>query len=472
VRRIIARHGAQFAHRRFKETSDFARTFVSAESGGKGALWEPPALNFPRRVIESQLPPEFMSSAVRIAWVRDPDSRQLSKFNHVHVSNLGIPATEHNKLQILRNIDDPYATVFCAEGESDRYQNACCNGDAWDENKAFENIDFAGVTELFDESVVLLLLQLQGQGNPHGLSIGDVLFSGSKISGGFVDAGTLLARHPRLEAESAGVKEFVSQPEHHSSWDHKFHRAATRRVLEATRALGSAFNVTLRSFRCFNAAAALYCTDPELTTRLPAAAALLNFYKLLGTSYWSDNGMLHECYDEFWESWQSREDELCAVGAAGGAGVSPAVKGELRQHGTAVTARVILQVSQQVAMELDHRKRAGPPSEVKSIASISCERRTRQIEKARDKEMEHFQFKGEPAPVHAPECAALAAVEPGSALVAALAALRGVLRASSTPAPAPGSGCAACTAQQCAAESCGRGAPYVCLAGAAKGGCR
>ena len=40
-----------------------------------------------------------------------------------------------------------------------------------------------------------------------------------------------------------------------------------------------------------------------------------------------------------------------------------------------------------------------------------------------------------------------------------------------SPSPSPGGGCAACTPDECAAEKCGAGAPYVCTRGGAIGGC-
>jgi hypothetical protein len=325
--------GVGAKHRVAKFTDDWG----AITTRPRKALWEPPVHDAPlvdvvRPELQGGLPDAFVASAFKVAMIRNPATRALSELYYFPVTQDGLPDTDENQIFALEGSRGEYRRSFGLHTGHDWH-----NGTS---GKVMGQFDWIGVTELFDQSIVLLLLQMQTR--VPAVNMGDFLYVAAKIAQGgeMTQNGRPTAKHPKLAQASAAVQAHVKQlfeSTRGMGWDARMHQAATLQVRQQMDDAGPRFNTALSLFQCYNAAASSFCVDPRLMD-----TAFKHSHENVGhlaPCYYGDNGCFFPCLDLFWAQWQSRETELC--GSTPDGTVNPKLAPELRAHGTLATKAVL-----------------------------------------------------------------------------------------------------------------------------------
>ena len=110
--------------------------------------------------------------------VREPTKRYISDFFHFQVSRRGVLPTAENLKSYLRTYKHKHHSIGWLSTTS--YQYNLTNPTKTANNSIMNQYDFLGIVERLDESLIVLSMLLD-------IPLGDILYLGSKRSGGYDD---------------------------------------------------------------------------------------------------------------------------------------------------------------------------------------------------------------------------------------------------------------------------------------------
>jgi hypothetical protein len=183
--------------------------------------------------------------------VREPTSRVVSLFFHMHVSRLGVEPTDANFRRFLLEEDVSKKYDYYLHNLAMRPFNASADDPAEVVNGILRSYDFIGVTERMDESYVALAMLLH-------LRPSDVMYLSAKTSGGYDGGGgggaTGGGRCTYIQPSfvSPGMRAFFDSDEWEDKVKHDlaFYRAANRSLDLTIDRLGRAsFEWNLKRYR-------------------------------------------------------------------------------------------------------------------------------------------------------------------------------------------------------------------------------
>ena len=190
----------------------------------------------------------------------------MSWFYNVEVTRNGAPNDAAEKVKALR----------ACESENSLTVNMCSQSACSDGTAILEAYDFVGITEQFDESLVLLSRQL-------GVPLTDLLYLPTKVSGQAAtdkqDQGKVQWPHPPLSEEPAEVQEAAKRLA--KTNDGQLVRDAKQQFDEQVAAEGGSFPDDVAKFKNMLRKVAAECSS--------------HFKE---ACYWNDNGCGEKCIDE------------------------------------------------------------------------------------------------------------------------------------------------------------------------------
>eukprot|EP00040_Diaphanoeca_grandis_P034483 m.213856 g.213856 ORF g.213856 m.213856 type:complete len:331 (-) comp33160_c1_seq4:909-1901(-) len=211
-----------------------------------------------------------------LAWVREPLERCLSEFYHFLVTRKHENPSSANKLLYCQSAQiDHYKSFFSETGQG---QPSVVD--------AFALYNFVGVTDRFDESMVVLA-------DIMGLSFKDILYltaknsSNSKPTGaGDVRNHIKMHRHPPLSEEPSEVRDIATSNEFRKSnaWSLEFYKLAHKSLDNHINIMGKElFALKLAKYRVVLVAAQQKCVSRD--SDVPKC-------------YYNDHGCGYECLDK------------------------------------------------------------------------------------------------------------------------------------------------------------------------------
>jgi len=205
-----------------------------------------------------------LKDAIFISLIRDPVDRSMSRFYHFRVLRKNDKPTDENKIKHLKNEKANHQTQYISKSQ---FHTPA---------EIVESYAFIGLTERFDES--LLLLQ-----NKFGLDRGDLLYLKAKESGHPAtdrsDRGKNMPTHRPFEEESAAVKEAASHLQR--GQDAELKRLVNAALDKAIGEYGPTFQQDLQEF--------------QTKLRQLEDACRPHFFE---SCLWNDNGCAQKCIDQ------------------------------------------------------------------------------------------------------------------------------------------------------------------------------
>lgn len=203
-----------------------------------------------------------MNQSILWSLVREPTSRTISQFFHFFVTRREKDPTDEHFLDFIqkrRELLKSFQLKYLAFEETLTNPNKTIE-------KVFQHYNLIGVTERFDETVVVLQMLL-------GLDIADVLYVSAKGSGGYDDGRyrnkcyliqkSFVSPRMRDYFQSSDWKEIIY-------WDEILHRAANYALDMRIEQLGrQAFESNLANFRYLKDQVDKMCGD---SVRLPCSS--------------------------------------------------------------------------------------------------------------------------------------------------------------------------------------------------------
>jgi hypothetical protein len=250
------------------------------------------------------------SESFLYSWLRDPTSRVVSEWFHFYVARRKFEPTDANFLKFIQNgklrSQNYYINVHSMQ--TNENNNIEPDGIIHDKNAPstvpssidlsqisstlLSNYNFMGITERFDESVVVLQLIL-------GLSTSDVLYLKAKSSGGF-DGGSFKDKCFFIVPSfvSRGMREYFESHEWREriKYDQDLYRAANRsldRTIDET--IGrDVFDKALGKFRHAQQLVQLHCAS---TVKFPCSEGGEKRPINETDCLWGDSGCGNACVD-------------------------------------------------------------------------------------------------------------------------------------------------------------------------------
>jgi hypothetical protein len=222
--------------------------------------------------------PHFLLSVVRA-----PAERCLSAFYHFQVTRRGIKSTPNEKIKALRRCRDFIFNYIRTDKNSDDEKNF---------HFIKKNYNFIGLTERFDESMIVLAYKLN-------LTMNDILYIKSKDSNSSaIDqfSGHAYQPHSTLLNEEVEVKEFINSDEfrRNNFRDFELIKHVNKVLNKQIRKIGKQkFSRLLLEYQRLLGRANDLCSSPILA-QYHNAVDITN----VTDCYWRDNGCFYKCLDE------------------------------------------------------------------------------------------------------------------------------------------------------------------------------
>mmetsp|Transcript_96042 Transcript_96042/g.271557 ORF Transcript_96042/g.271557 Transcript_96042/m.271557 type:complete len:270 (-) Transcript_96042:20-829(-) len=247
ARRIATRHGLQHA---MDGPKWLTKAIELKEPCNIPAVWGNHGLRMEMEdALQTRMPNAFM-----VSLIRDPVARAMSVFYQDHVGRKGVEPSDENKLKHLRHASPSWLSDYLARGREDTSE------------AILASYDFVGVTERFDESLLLL-------GRMLNVSMFDMLYLPAKVAG----AGTRVP-HPPITSESTEVQNAADHLRHGP--DFTLLTLAHAALDEHRNAYGPGFKEDLSRFQNMLARVHEVCVGQE------------------EPCLWSDNGCGQQCIDD------------------------------------------------------------------------------------------------------------------------------------------------------------------------------
>ena len=227
--------------------------------------------------------------------LRDPSSRAVSRFFFARVSRQKVQATDHNFVSYLKaTFQSSYLTTLSLmpyQDTPEHYQR--------DIDHTLQNYDFIAITELMDESFVVMQMLL-------GLSTTDMLYFSVKTNGGYDDGGTKMGcTYIQKSTLTDGMKEYLQSEDWkaRTKSDYMLYDAAKESLDLTIDHLGrDEFKKNLKDFRLAMAVVKSKCNSH---VKFPCAP---NGTRNTHTDcLWEDSGCGQSCLNKVTQELQSIE---------------------------------------------------------------------------------------------------------------------------------------------------------------------
>eukprot|EP00927_Polykrikos_kofoidii_P073393 TRINITY_DN69439_c0_g1_i1.p1 TRINITY_DN69439_c0_g1~~TRINITY_DN69439_c0_g1_i1.p1 ORF type:complete len:366 (+),score=27.55 TRINITY_DN69439_c0_g1_i1:140-1099(+) len=221
MRRIGYRHGLH-------HTKDGPR-WIDLEEEPQASVW---ANHGTRRQMNKRVS-ELMPNAIWVTLLREPVARVMSEFYHFEVSRKNVKPTIQAKVAHLQKTSSDFQFSYISKEHHHTPEDV------------FSSYNFIGVTERFDESLVLL-------GKYLNISMLDMLYlkskDSSKVGTDLVERGRRMYKHPPIDKEPDVVQRAAAFLKDRRLLDVRLLELANERLDKAVNEYGPNFNADLRSF--------------------------------------------------------------------------------------------------------------------------------------------------------------------------------------------------------------------------------
>jgi hypothetical protein len=253
MRRIGSRHGLKHVHD--------GPSWIKKDMKPSASVWA----NHGHRISMERELFKLMPNATYVTLIRDPVDRALSQFYHIQVSRRGVKDDDSEKTKYLSKTNAQFQMQYIQQKEESQTPA-----------EIMESYTFIGVTERFDESLLIL-------GRKLGLNNSDLLYLRSKESGkkssDAYDRGKTTAKHPPFAQESDAVHAAALNLQ--SSGDVALHQLANAALDKAISEYHN-FEKDLKEFQTV-------LNELEDTCRSRFEESCL----------WNDNGCAQDCINDY-----------------------------------------------------------------------------------------------------------------------------------------------------------------------------